>query len=118
MIANSPGHVDGNAKILMALKNSVQWKSPRSPGRMLNGAWCAVARPVGDLSRPYDTLTCAPQELGFEREKKDEAKGIVTIAEIRSTWGRKVQTWLELPQTHSLNTPQTLNTNIDKVARP
>jgi hypothetical protein len=47
MVANSPdGHVDGNAKMPMALKLSAMEGVKQISGKML-GAWCTTARPVG-----------------------------------------------------------------------
>jgi hypothetical protein len=71
-VANSPGHVDGNAKMPMALQTQCNGRVKIS-GRML-GAWCTTARPVGDLSRPYDTLYITLKSSALKRERA--AKGM------------------------------------------
>jgi hypothetical protein len=67
MVANSPGHVDGNAKMPMALKLSAMEES-RSPGN----AWRMVydGKTSRETSADHTTRLYVPSKLGFEGEAK------------------------------------------------
>jgi 2'-5' RNA ligase len=54
-----------------------------------------TARPVGDLSRPYDMLHKNLKKLGFE-EEKGQLREWMTVARDRSAWDGKLNT-SELP---------------------